>query len=126
MPLSRLHQPSSRGMKIDSIGGFDARGFILGPPVALALNIPFFMLRKKVYPFPCPKNQKAPCRFCFFFLVNGKKWMGDKAFACQRRGTDRPVGANSRGCRKTDVPESNSRRHSKNIEVFGLSMIVYM
>ncbi|CAB1107596.1 unnamed protein product [Ectocarpus sp. CCAP 1310/34] len=36
-----------RGMKIDSIGGFDARGFILGPPVALALNIPFFMLRKK-------------------------------------------------------------------------------
>lgn len=37
-----------RGMKIDSIGGFDARGFILGPPVALALNVPFFMLRKKV------------------------------------------------------------------------------
>lgn len=37
-----------RGMKVDSIGGFDARGFILGPPVALALNIPFFMLRKKV------------------------------------------------------------------------------
>lgn len=37
-----------RDMKIDSIGGFDARGFILGPPVALALNIPFFMLRKKV------------------------------------------------------------------------------
>lgn len=35
-------------MKVDSIGGFDARGFILGPPVALALNIPFFMLRKKV------------------------------------------------------------------------------
>lgn len=38
-----------RGMEIDSIGGFDARGFILGPPVALALNIPFFMLRKKVH-----------------------------------------------------------------------------
>ena len=35
-------------MEIDSIGGFDARGFILGPPVALALKIPFFMLRKKV------------------------------------------------------------------------------
>lgn len=35
-------------MNIDKIGGFDARGFILGPPVALALNIPFFMLRKKV------------------------------------------------------------------------------
>eukprot|EP00752_Nemacystus_decipiens_P003792 g3489.t2 len=38
---------ADRGKKIDSIGGFDARGFILGPPVALALNIPFFMLRKK-------------------------------------------------------------------------------
>lgn len=35
-------------MKIDAIGGFDARGFILGPPVALALGLPFFMLRKKV------------------------------------------------------------------------------
>ncbi|CAM9554464.1 unnamed protein product [Choristocarpus tenellus] len=36
-----------RGMNIDSIGGFDARGFILGPPLALALEKPFFMLRKK-------------------------------------------------------------------------------
>lgn len=35
-------------MEIDAIGAFDARGFILGPPVALALGIPFFMLRKKV------------------------------------------------------------------------------
>jgi len=32
--------------KIDSIGGFDARGFVLGPPIALALKVPFFMLRK--------------------------------------------------------------------------------
>tara|TARA_B110001452_G_scaffold163064_1_gene135835 strand:- start:1832 stop:2386 length:555 start_codon:yes stop_codon:yes gene_type:complete len=32
--------------KIDSIGGFDARGFVLGPPLALALKKPFFMLRK--------------------------------------------------------------------------------
>eukprot|EP00501_MAST-03F_sp_TOSAG23-6_P001595 GSMAST32.ASY1.ANO1.1661.1 assembled CDS len=31
---------------IDSICGFDARGFVLGPPVALALKKPFFMLRK--------------------------------------------------------------------------------
>lgn len=35
-----------KGMKIDSIGGFDARGFVLGPPLALALKVPFFMLRK--------------------------------------------------------------------------------
>eukprot|EP00298_Acanthocystis_sp_HF-20_P001417 c11831_g1_i1.p1 GENE.c11831_g1_i1~~c11831_g1_i1.p1 ORF type:complete len:223 (-),score=93.34 c11831_g1_i1:21-656(-) len=36
-----------RSMNIDAIGGIDARGFVLGPPVALALKIPFFMLRKK-------------------------------------------------------------------------------
>ena len=36
-----------RGQKIDKIGGFDARGFVLGPPLALALDIPFFMFRKK-------------------------------------------------------------------------------
>ena len=35
-----------RGKKVDSIGGFDARGFVLGPPLALALKVPFFMLRK--------------------------------------------------------------------------------
>ena len=35
-----------RGKQIDSIGGFDARGFVLGPPIALALKIPFFMFRK--------------------------------------------------------------------------------
>ena len=35
-----------RGKQIDSIGGFDARGFVIGPPLALALQIPFFMLRK--------------------------------------------------------------------------------
>mmetsp|Transcript_2081 Transcript_2081/g.4764 ORF Transcript_2081/g.4764 Transcript_2081/m.4764 type:complete len:223 (-) Transcript_2081:224-892(-) len=32
---------------VDSIAGFDARGFILGPPIALALKKPFVMLRKK-------------------------------------------------------------------------------
>lgn len=32
--------------EIDSIGGFDARGFVIGPPIALALKKPFFMLRK--------------------------------------------------------------------------------
>ena len=35
-----------KDMDITSIGGFDARGFILGPPLALALKKPFFMLRK--------------------------------------------------------------------------------
>lgn len=36
-----------RNIEIDSICGLDARGFVLGPPIALALKKPFFMLRKK-------------------------------------------------------------------------------
>jgi adenine phosphoribosyltransferase len=36
-----------RDQNIDSIVGFDARGFVLGPPIALALKKPFVMLRKK-------------------------------------------------------------------------------
>lgn len=33
-------------LKIDAVGGLDARGFVLGPPIALALKKPFFMIRK--------------------------------------------------------------------------------
>ena len=36
-----------KDMDLDSICGLDARGFVLGPPLALALKKPFFMLRKK-------------------------------------------------------------------------------
>eukprot|EP01065_Artemidia_motanka_P030640 TRINITY_DN36692_c0_g1_i1.p2 TRINITY_DN36692_c0_g1~~TRINITY_DN36692_c0_g1_i1.p2 ORF type:complete len:237 (+),score=85.73 TRINITY_DN36692_c0_g1_i1:53-712(+) len=36
-----------RELKIDAVGGLDARGFVLGPPIALALKKPFFMIRKK-------------------------------------------------------------------------------
>lgn len=35
-----------REMDVASVGGFDARGFVLGAPLALALKVPFFMLRK--------------------------------------------------------------------------------
>ena len=35
-----------KGKNITSIGGFDARGFVIGAPLALALKVPFFMLRK--------------------------------------------------------------------------------
>jgi adenine phosphoribosyltransferase len=34
-------------LDIDVIAGLDARGFILGPPIALALKKPFIMMRKK-------------------------------------------------------------------------------
>ncbi|KAH8043817.1 adenine phosphoribosyltransferase [Aureococcus anophagefferens] len=36
-----------RDADIDSVCGLYARGFVLGPPLALALKKPFFMLRKK-------------------------------------------------------------------------------
>jgi len=35
-----------REIGIDSVAGLDARGFILGPPIALALKKPFIMMRK--------------------------------------------------------------------------------
>ena len=35
-----------KDQNVTSIGGFDARGFVLGAPLALALKVPFFMLRK--------------------------------------------------------------------------------
>lgn len=31
---------------MDAIAGLDARGFVLGPPIALALKKPFVMVRK--------------------------------------------------------------------------------
>ena len=34
-------------LDVDVIAGLDARGFILGPPIALALQKPFIMMRKK-------------------------------------------------------------------------------
>ncbi|KAL3763212.1 hypothetical protein ACHAW5_005172 [Stephanodiscus triporus] len=37
---------SGGDLAIDSIAGLDARGFVLGPPIALALKVPFIMMRK--------------------------------------------------------------------------------
>jgi adenine phosphoribosyltransferase len=36
-----------RSMEVDVIAGLDARGFVLGPPIGLALKKPFIMMRKK-------------------------------------------------------------------------------
>jgi adenine phosphoribosyltransferase len=34
-------------LEVDCIAGLDARGFVLGPPISLALKKPFIMIRKK-------------------------------------------------------------------------------
>ena len=39
--------PRYRHKGVTCIVGIDARGFVLGPPIALALKVPFVMLRKK-------------------------------------------------------------------------------
>ncbi|MBK7130406.1 MAG: adenine phosphoribosyltransferase [Crocinitomicaceae bacterium] len=36
-----------KGKKIDGIAGIESRGFLLGMPLAMALNVPFILVRKK-------------------------------------------------------------------------------
>ena len=36
-----------KDLEVDAIAGLDARGFVMGPPIALALKKPFIMIRKK-------------------------------------------------------------------------------
>ena len=48
------------GLEIDSVAGMDARGFVLGPPIALALKKPFIMIRKKVRGCPAPCFARPP------------------------------------------------------------------
>ncbi|RRT79375.1 hypothetical protein B296_00025464 [Ensete ventricosum] len=48
-----------RDMSISAVAGVEARGFIFGPPIALALGAKFIPLRK-------PK--KLPGKFCFSLL----------------------------------------------------------
>jgi len=36
----------ARTLRVDAVAGFEARGFLFGAPLALALDLPFLMLRK--------------------------------------------------------------------------------
>lgn len=51
-----------RGFGLDAIAGFEARGFFFGPPLALALGLPFVPLRKpkKLPGAPFSRRKRTP------------------------------------------------------------------
>ncbi|GMH68324.1 hypothetical protein TrLO_g15076 [Triparma laevis f. longispina] len=51
------------GMEIDGVAGMDARGFVLGPPIALALKKPFIMIRKKGKMPNCIESPPYSCEY---------------------------------------------------------------
>jgi len=51
------------GLEIDSVAGMDARGFVLGPPIALALKKPFIMIRKKGKMPNCIESDSYECEY---------------------------------------------------------------
>ena len=55
-----------RELEFDAIIGLDARGFILGPPVALALQKPFVMVRK-TGKLPNARSGGEYCKVSCFF-----------------------------------------------------------
>ena len=48
---------------IDAVAGLDARGFVLGPPIALALKKPFLMIRKKGKMPNCIESSSYKCEY---------------------------------------------------------------
>jgi adenine phosphoribosyltransferase len=51
------------GVGIDCVAGLDARGFVLGPPIALALGKPFVMIRKKGKMPNCVESPPYECEY---------------------------------------------------------------
>lgn len=43
MAVERVH---ASGVKLDAVAGLESRGFLLGVPLAQALNVPFIVIRK--------------------------------------------------------------------------------
>ncbi len=50
-------------LEIDAVAGMDARGFVLGPPIALALKKPFVMIRKKGKMPNCVESSSYECEY---------------------------------------------------------------
>ena len=52
-----------KGMNIDVIAGIDSRGFVLGTPIALALQKPFVMIRKPGKMPNCVSSSAYSCEY---------------------------------------------------------------
>jgi len=50
-------------LNVDAIAGMDARGFVLGPSIALALKKPFIMIRKKGKMPNCIESSSYQCEY---------------------------------------------------------------
>ena len=50
-------------LNLDAVAGLDARGFVLGPPIALALGLPFIMIRKKGKMPNCVESSSYKCEY---------------------------------------------------------------
>ncbi|GMI45336.1 hypothetical protein TrCOL_g3611 [Triparma columacea] len=50
-------------LEIDAVAGMDARGFVLGPPIALGLNKKFIMIRKKGKMPNCVSSGEYECEY---------------------------------------------------------------
>ena len=50
-----------KGLEIDAVAGMDARGFVLGPPIALGMKKKFIMIRKKGKMPNCVSSGEYDC-----------------------------------------------------------------
>ena len=50
-------------LDIDVVAGVEARGFVLGPPIALGLGKPFVMIRKKGKMPNCVESEPYECEY---------------------------------------------------------------
>lgn len=89
--IERYRAQTATGKGPTVIVGYDARGFVVGPPIALALGIPFVLLRKAgKNPGPLVRDTTGPLRLlhaatvpCLVTSNTGANWT--LRMMCMRR-----------------------------------------